>query len=230
MRRDEVLVQQEEIIRALSGEGRFVGVDVGSVAFVRDLARAKRLAKIESVLPRTCRALGGEYARLGADFAGATPPTSFRSRADALAFYLFLRRRRVAAALIELAYCELALSAVEGRVSEERPRAADQSTGAATIRRAPGVRLRRCRFNVRPCFEEHGTDLPLPLPAPIHLAIVADPPEGAPRIAQLSQGLFDLLRRLRTWNALPWPADEETTQLLSQLQRGGLLEIASNPC
>ena len=59
MKRDELLAFQERVIHALSGEKPADGIDPARIGLVRDLAKAKRIAKVESVLPRTCRALGG---------------------------------------------------------------------------------------------------------------------------------------------------------------------------
>ena len=146
MRRDELLAFQEHVIHALSGENPIAGIDPGRLELVRDLAKAKRIAKVESVLPRTCNALGGEFSRLSNDFVQATPPRSFRSRADGLAFYRFLARRGAAPGILELAYCELAITALRTPSSREQPGfLSSVDGGTIAIRRAPGVRLRTCR-------------------------------------------------------------------------------------
>lgn len=225
--REEMLAFQERVIHALSGQDPVTEVDSARLEFVRDLARAKRIAKIKSVLPRTCRALDQDFVRLSDDFVHATPPTSFRSRADALAFYRFLRRAYAAPELLELAYCELALSAVRTSSSRvDTDSLWDASSSASAVRRAPGVRLRICKFDVRAFFEGDTTAMPATIPpsSPILLAILADPPAGIPRIAQLSAGLFDFLRALRTWQVLPDVKSEDRKQLL-QLQQWGLLEL-----
>ena len=102
--------------------------------------------------------------------------------------------------------------------------------GALAIRRAPGVRLRVCRFNVRSLFQADDA-----VPAPVeeactHLAIVADPPSGDPRIIELSARMFRFLCSVRRWRALAEVGDEGTTVLLQQLERSGLVEIAGRPC
>lgn len=228
VRCDELLAFQERVIHALSSEAPVAGIDPARVELVRDLAKAKRIAKIDSVLPRTCRVLGEDFSHLTSEFVNATPPTSFRSRADSLAFYRFLARRGVSSELLELAYCELAISAMRTPSSHARPEALSRAPGGSVaIRRSPNVRLRRCRFDVRAFFEGDATAMSATRSrAPIHLAIVADPLAGAPRIAQLSAGLFDFLRSLRTWRVLPKVTDQDTKQLLDQLQQRGLLEMA----
>jgi hypothetical protein len=228
VKRDELLAFQERVIHALSGEESIAGVDPARVGLVRDLAKAKRIAKIDSVLPRTCRLLGDDFSRLTSDFVNATPPKSFRSRADGLAFYRFLARRGVSAELLDLTYCELAISAMKTPSSHSRPEALSRAPrGSVAIRRAANVRLRRCRFDVRVFFEGDATPMaPIRSPSPIHVAIVADPLADAPRISQLSAGLFDLLRSLRTWHVLPGIADQDTKQFIDQLQQRGFLETA----
>jgi hypothetical protein len=226
VKRDELLAFQERVIHALSGENPAHGIDPARIGLVRDLAKAKRIAKVESVLPRTCRALGDDFRRLSDDFARGTPPTSFRSRADGLAFYRFLGRRRAAPALLDLAYCELAVSAIATRSSRDHSGSFRSVSSDIAIRRAPRVRLRICQFDVRAFFEDDGTAIPAAIPrSPIHLAILADPLAGTPRILQLTPGLFDFVRALRAPRVLPAVTDEDTRQLLDDLEQWGLVEI-----
>jgi hypothetical protein len=228
MIRDELLALQESLIHGVSGEAEPAEIDPTRLEFVRDLARAKRIAKIASVLPRTCRALGEQFSRLASDFVNAHPARNFRSRADGLAFYLFLRRRRTKPCLLDLAYCELALSALWTHVPGEQPApGVEAKDGMVVLRRAIGVRLRACKFNVRAFFESDGLETPATIPeTQTHLAIIADPLTGAPRMVQLSPSSFDFLRALRTWRVLPEVTDEDTKALLDQLHQRGLLEIA----
>jgi hypothetical protein len=225
--RDELLARQERVIHALAADGALSGIDPSRVDLVRTLARTKRIAKIESVLPRTCRALGGEFPRLSAEFVHAMAPTSFRSRADGLAFYRFLGRRRADPALLDLAYCELALSALRTPSSRKAPVREGGTPGTVVIRRAPSVRLRVRQFDVRAFFEDAAAEVPAALQrSPVHLAFVPDPPAGTPRITQLSPGLFEFLRALRVWRPLPDATDQDGRRLLEDLEQRGLLEIA----
>ena len=95
MTRTELLTLQASLLRALSApsEHRPPGIDPSRLELVGQLAHAKRLAKVEAVLPRTCRALGAALPALTREFALAHTAEDFRSRADARAFYRFLRRR-----------------------------------------------------------------------------------------------------------------------------------------
>ncbi len=228
MSRDELLALQESVIHALSGEAPVAWMDPARVEFVSELARAKRIAKIQSVLPRTCRALGERFLPMAHDFVHAHAPTSFRSRADGLAFYVFLGRRRTAPDLLDLAYCELAISALVTRSEREQPESFSHARNETfVLRRAPGVRLRRCRFDVRAMFEGEAIDVSATTSeTQTYLAILADPLAGNPRVVQLSPGLFEFLRALRAWKVVPDVTDEDTKQLLDQLEQRGLLEIA----
>ena len=230
MTRDELLALQESLIHGLSGESAPAGIDPTRLEFVRELARAKRIAKIESVLPRTCRALGEQFSPLAIDFVKAHPARSFRSRADGLAFYAFLRRRRTKPCLLDLACCELALSALRTHVPAEQVAPPSEAKDKMVVlRRAVGVRLRACRFNVRAFFESDGTELPATVPeTQTNLAIIADPLTGAPRMVQLSRSSFDFLRAVRTWSVLPEVTDKDTKALLDQLHQRGLLEIVGS--
>jgi hypothetical protein len=229
MTRDDLLALQESLIHGVSGEAEPAGIDPTRLEFVRELARAKRIAKIESALPRTCRALGDQCSRLASQFVNAHPARNFRSRADGLAFYMFLRRRRATPWLLDLAYCELALSAVRTNVPGEQPALGSGAKNEMVLRRAVGLRLRACRFNVRAFFEGDGTETPAEIPeVQTHLAIIADPLAGAPRMLQLSASAFDFLRALRTWRVLPEVTDADMETLLEQLQQSGLLEIATS--
>jgi hypothetical protein len=227
MSRDKLLALQESVIHALIGEDRGAGIDPARVEFVSELARVKRIAKIQSVLPRTCRALGEHFGPMAKDFVCTHAPTSFRSRADGLKFYLFLGRRRTAPVLLDLAYCELAMSALVGRLRGEQPGSIpNASSGTFAVRRALGVRLRRCRFDVRAMFEGEAPEISATCPEmPTCLAILADPLAGTPRIMRLSPGLFDFLRALRAWKVVPAATDPDTKQFLDQLEQRGLLEI-----
>jgi hypothetical protein len=228
MSRADLLALQENVIHALGGDDAVAGINPARFDLVSALAKAKRISKIESVLPRTCRALGEDFRPLANGFVHAHPATSFRSRADALRFYQFLGRRRTPAYLLDLAYCELALSALVTGVEKEEPWSVCLAReGTIAIRRAPGVHLRRCKFDVRALFEGELPKISSEIPETrTHLAIVADPLVGNPRIAQLSPGVFEFLRALRVWRVLPEVTDKDTKELLDELQLRGLLEIA----
>jgi hypothetical protein len=229
MSRDKLLARQDNVIHALTAGDRVAGIDPARVEFVSELARAKRIAKIQSVLPRTCRALGEHFVPMARNFVFAYAPTSFRSLADGLKFYWFLGRRRTTPVLLDLAYCELAMSVVAGPLQREQTGSISTVSGETlAVRRAPGVRLRRCRFDVRAMFEGEASEISATCPEiPTCLAILADPLAGTPRIVRLSPGLFDFLRALRAWEVVPTAADTNTKQFLDQLGQRGLLEISS---
>jgi hypothetical protein len=237
MTRAELLARQAALLEALcdSGGSSPVGIDPARLELVGALAAAKRLAKIEAVLPRTCRALGAEFAPLADEFMSAHPAEHFRSRADALAFYRFLRRRWNRAGLrplhlADLAHCELALTALVG-ASADRAAGPDWNAarGGIAIRRIPGVRLRACAFNLQKLFQADGS-AEVPIDAVrTHLAIVADPLVGAPRIIALSASMFRFLSSVRRWCIVEESGDEQTTALLAACGRSGLLEMVQRP-
>jgi hypothetical protein len=99
--RPEVLELQASVLRAMSEPGslgkearRALGAPVVErLARVASLAEAKRRAKVEAAMPRTCAALGKGFAALAREFAASHPARSSRNRVNALSFYRFLRRR-----------------------------------------------------------------------------------------------------------------------------------------
>ena len=229
MIREGLLAQQENAIHAVTGEASATGIDPARVDLVSELARAKRISKIQSVLPRTSRALGEHFLPEAEAFMAACPPTSFRSRADGLKFYAFLRRCRPASPILDIAYCELAISALDERSHDAQPRTfVDVGAGRFAVRRAPGVRLRRCRFDVRIIFEADAAEIPaMRLETPTCLAILADRVTETSRIVHLSESLFDLLHELRIWKVLPATTDTATKHFFESLEQGGLIELES---
>jgi hypothetical protein len=232
--RAELARLQDDVLRSLSDpfaaavEG-IGGADAEHLALAGRLARAKRFAKIEAVLPRTCGALGDDLDDVAQAFARECPAVSSRNRVNALAFYRFLQRRARRGAgfppyLLEVAFCELALGAV---VTERAGDGPDWTTIAAStaIRRPANVRLRVCAFDVRHLFETGDASPPAVARVRPHLAFVADPPRGDPRVVELPEGVFSLLRSLRRWTALPRATNRSTAATVAMLERSGLLEV-----
>jgi uncharacterized protein len=238
-RRREVLELQDTVLRAMS-EPSTLGDDargalgagvVERLALVGELAEAKRLAKIEAVLPLTCSAFGATYARLAREFSASHPARSSRNRANALSFYRFLRRRarttsRIPRYIVELASCELALTA---RVSGRAVRGPEWSRTEAgiAVRRAPGARVRTYVWDIRPLLE--GARDASVERRTIRVAIVADPVRGEPRVLGLPERTFELLRALRGWTPLGAPDAMASLPTLHELAALGLIEIAERP-
>ena len=93
------------------------------------------------------------------------------------------------------------------------------------VRRAPGVRLRACAFDVRALFDPGSGESAALAERAAHVAVVADPAAGEPRLVGISAGLFALLRSLSRWTALPASADE-TIALVRRLESAQLVELA----
>lgn len=237
--RGRVLELQETVLRAMSepaslGEDarRALGADVVErLELVAGLAEAKRLAKIEATLPRTRAVLGPGFVALGREFAASHPARSSRNRVNALSFYRFLgRRARTGAAVpgyvLDLASCELALASRACARVMPAPEWGSSRAGIA-IRRAPGVRVRRYAWDIRPLLERVH-DGPVERTT-IPVAIVADPVRGEPRVLGLAAGVFDLLQALRAWTLLDTQDDESALPMLRELESLGLIEVAERP-
>jgi uncharacterized protein (UPF0276 family) len=235
-RRREVLELEDAVLRAMSEPGA-LGEDARSelgpgvverLALVGELAAAKRLAKIEAALPLTCAALGAAYAELAREFAADHPARSSRNRANALSFYRFLRRRarttsRLPRHVVDLASCELALTARVGARTMRGPEWRRSAAGIA-VRRAPGARVRTYAWNIRPLLE--GARDASVERRRIRVAIVADPVHGEPRVLGLSEKAYELLRTLRGWTPLEAPDDVASLPTLRELATLGVIEIA----
>src|SRR5262249_54524529 len=116
-------------------------------------------SKIARLLPRTFSLCASDFLPLFADFAEKHQQRSPSSYVNAIQYYVFLRRRWLREQprypfLPDLAFCELALVAV-ARPAAQAP--SDESTFASRevlMRRARGVYLRACRYDIRPLLSE----------------------------------------------------------------------------
>jgi hypothetical protein len=236
MSRADLLAFQESVLRAVDGGGRppspqpqTRGIDPAKLRLVGMLVEAKRVAKIEAVLPRTGAHLGPDFMKLARQFARSHPATSFRSWAEAARFYQFLRRRRPPCLrrkpyLLDLAHCELALSMISRPALRDRAPRWRSPAHDLAVRRQPGLRLHVCRFDVRRLLEDTPRTAARIPAVPTHLAILADPPVGEPRLVQVSPDLHEFLRSLGDWTYFERGADPTTTDFLGKLEQLGLVQ------
>lgn len=186
----------------------------------------KRMEKITAAFPRTFRLLGQQCDGLVRKFADACPPVDITRIVNIRQFHAFLsaqwrRKRPKLDYLPDVANCELACAEVRARL--------DASQDAATIRpphhvrRHPGAVLLRCRFDIRPVFE----DLPAP-PVRRDTRVVVHLPPGAdnPRVFEIEPVAFDVLSALDDWidTAELGPALQP---LIEELAEHALLEVAA---
>jgi hypothetical protein len=90
------------------------------------------------------------------------------------------------------------------------------------IRRAPGVILLRCAYDIRPIFEENSAALPLKRDTP--LAIVMPLRADHPRIFELLPVVFDLLAVLDDWTD-PSAFGDTPEDLIVELKASMLVEV-----
>src|SRR5262249_37870518 len=126
----------------------------------------KRMDKITGAFPRTFRLLGDERDDLVRRFADACPPTDIMRIANVRQFHAFLsarwrRKRPTIPYLPDVARCELACAEVRARIDDLADHAGVRSLRARSrIRRHPGAVLLRCRFDIRPIFEDDAATVP----------------------------------------------------------------------
>lgn len=245
MSADELLKLQYALLNSLTigtvigaqgagpGDKDWLGdVNVDRLRLLGQQAHAKRLHKIQTILPRTFRCLGTELNRLGSEFGARHPPVTAGSFPNACQFYHFLCRGSAPTApfLLDLAYCELAMMGITRREPPPAPPRRETLAGPIRMRRRPGIRWRRCRWNLRPLLDD--PDMP---PAsiglgPVCLLFCAGQPESTVRILEVDEGLLALIASLRDWATLradQLSAGAGTSSLVMRLEQLGVVEVMS---
>jgi hypothetical protein len=204
-----LLQRQAELIEYLTSAAAVFGddsrPDKGPDGFDLRLLRLearfsyeKRVEKIRAVCAKTFEILGPESQELMRAFVEACPPTAIGRLDNARQFQGFLadRWRRemldppylpdVAGLEIACAAAAVAAGAVEA------PPAGSPKGG---VRRAPGVVLLRCVYDVRPIFEQ-GWGGTVPTQRDTFLAVVVPPAADAPQVFELLPPVFELVSAL----------------------------------
>jgi hypothetical protein len=203
-----LLQRQTELLEYLTSGAAIFGED-GGVAPRPDgldptllrleawFSHEKRIEKIRAVFAKTFEILGPAADAVVREFVEACPPASIGRLDNARQLHGFLTNRwrdepPDPPYLSDIAALELARAQVGAEGGAEPQRGEAPGSG---VRRAPGVAMLRCAFDVRPIFEaEPGGAVPVARDTP--LAIVMPLGAGHPQIFELAPVVFDLLAAL----------------------------------
>jgi len=206
------------------------GIDLGSLHLVARFSHAKRMEKISTTFPKTFEILGSDRSATIVEFAQACPPTGTGRMENARQFYDFLAAGRrdkpfKPAHVQDVAACELACATARARGGDQGLQA--QKPGPQPrgwIRRAFGVVLLRCSYDLRPVFEDQAYEAaPIKRDTPLAISIPAG--ASSPQILELPPCAFDLLAGMDNWTDPAALGDTpELKELFRDLRQCGLLE------
>jgi hypothetical protein len=209
---------------------RLHGIDPVLLHFEARFSYEKRMEKIAAAFPRTL-ALLEDPPRLMRRFAIACPPADISRLANARQFHAFLTARwrhkpPKPPYVRDVARCELACA--EARALQqaigERTDAGRGRPGTSGIRRNPGCVLLRCRFDVRPIFEE-GSRTRAPSRRDTRLAVTMPPDSEQPQVFELPPATFDLVVALDDWvDPSAFGLMRDARRFVRDLVRHGILE------
>jgi hypothetical protein len=205
------------------------GLDLGRLGLEARFSFEKRLEKISSVFPRTFASCASGWGPVLENFVKACPPADIGRFENAQQFFEFLSQHKVGDLeppwLLDVAACELACARARRHrdVPESRPRPNHAPTPA--VRRAPGVAILRCAYNVRAIFE-NASGGGAAVRRETLVAIFGPSETERLEIFEVGRPVFDLLSACAEWTdhaTLAAASAHET--LIENLAERGLLEL-----
>ena len=198
------------------------GLDARRLALVGAMSLSKRRAKIARALPRTTALLGKSFETIVAEFASAVPPCSARRLVNAREFrdYLGAHWRGRPACLPDVAAIEVAIAEVEDLTPDSR---VDFRPGR-WLRRHPGLRLFRCRHDVRPILA--GKSARGAKRRPVIVAVAPGLPGHSARIAEIAPMADEFLASIADWTSEHDVLDRLDGETIADLAEAGLIEVA----
>jgi hypothetical protein len=207
------------------------GIDGGLLRLEAQFSHQKRMEKIKSVFPITFRLLAHDCDTMVGEFARAFPPAGVGRIENALQFYDFLCGRwqeapPVPPYLDDVAACEFAIASVRsGKAASRAAPVGGNPPRLGSIRRHPEVVLVRCRYDIRPIFEDasKGTTLDK---RDTPLAVALPSGAGHPSIFEIALPVFQALGMLDDWtDRSGLGAVSEVDEFIAELARHGLVEV-----
>jgi hypothetical protein len=208
------------------------GIDRTMLRLEAAFSHRKRMDKIAAVFPRTFARMRAGRGAILREFARSCPAVEIGRVANARQFYEFAFRgrrgnQRKPRYLNDIAACELAWAEARGDGEDPVAGASKGRRAAArgSLRRRPGTRLLRLRFDVRPAFERHAGGRIVQRDTRLAITIPRD--GGEPQIIELAPVVFDLLAGLDEWtDPAALGAAGALGPLIGELTANGLLEAA----
>ena len=209
------------------------GIDVEPLKVLGRLILAKRMSKIEALLPATCRCASAHVPALMKEFAAACPPHSLGREDNAIQFHDFVvgyegppPPPNYLADLVRLEYLAAAVTfAARDRPGSAPVAALDRTWTAFDVRMAPGLRLFETEFDLRAALGDS------PPPALERgdlrrIAIIHAAKEA--RVFSLEEEIVRLLFEAEDWSRIDARRDESVRSVVESLAGRGLLEV--RPC
>jgi len=242
--RERLLARQRAILIHLSDPATYEstntrraealqGIDVERLKVLGRLILAKRISKIESLLPATCRCASAHVPALMKEFAVACPPHSLGRQDNALQFHDFVLAYEGAPTppnyLADLVRLEYLAATVTLAARDQPPRSPfadlDSTWTAFEVRMSPGLQLFETEFDLRAALGDS------PPPAlergrPRQIAIVHAATEV--RVFSLEEEIVRLLFDVEEWSRIDARRQEGVRSVVESLAGRGLLEV--RPC
>jgi hypothetical protein len=204
------------------------GIDVRLLRLEARFSYEKRMERIAAAFPRTFGLLD-DAARVMRQFAEKCPPIDINRLTNARQFHAFLaarwrRKPPSPAYLRDVARCELACAEVRAHLQEGDPGTANGNVPRGGIRRHPDAVLLRCRFDVRPIFEE-GLNA-VPTARVTRLAVTMPSGANHPQVFELPPAVFNLIAALDDWmDPTALAVTRNFEQLVRELAEHGVVEV-----
>jgi hypothetical protein len=207
------------------------GMDPRLLRLEARFSHEKRMDKVTSVFPKTCRLLGTQRAGIVREFVKAWPPTDISRIENGRQFYDFLCIRWRGEPpeppyLGDVAACEFAIARVRvGIRTPQNERASGREPRRAVIRRHPDVVLVRCAYDIRTIVEDNAEEAARDK-RDTPLAIAIPPGAEQPRVFEMSPPVFDVLGALDDWtDRSELAATPEAVAFIRELAQLGLVEV-----
>jgi hypothetical protein len=204
------------------------GFDTGLLRLEACFSHEKRMEKITAAFPQTFRLLGKGQSEIARKFASACPPTGNSRIENARQFCEFIAAQEQTEPpyLPDVATCEFSLA--KARVAfecGESDRRKEEHAAAGSVRRARGLILRKCEYDVRGIFEV-GPENAVPVQRDTLLAILIPPGARNPQILELLPVAFETLDVLEEWtDTAGLGCAPELDAMLRELAEHGLVEV-----
>ena len=210
------------------------GMDSRLLRLEARFSHEKRMEKITTVFPKTCRLLGAELAAIVQEFVKAWPPTDITRIENARQFYEALSShwRRLPPRppyLQDVAACEFGIARARiGRVEADTPPDRDASSKelpGGAVRRAPEIILLRCAYDIRSVIED-GAEGVTVVKRDTPLVIAISSGAAHPAVFEVLPPVYDVLAALDAWTARSaLGAASELDELISELAQYGVVEV-----
>ncbi len=213
------------------GDPGVEGLDPDRLRLMGSLSLGKRIEKIRSALPRSFEYLAHDPRISIGAFVNQFPPETSTRSDNALQFTDYLHgvwceEPPDPEFLPDLVALELAMAVASASEAEMRaPRRSPFPSGIPRL--VPGTQLLRCRFDIRPLFDD-SVERTAPIERNICLAVVMPVESENPRVFEVTRDVYAMLNRIRLAeanNSTFATGSGLSRQHLDELVQLGVLEV-----